>query len=66
MAVKYVDNEPVIDFHPAPSIGHEIGIIMGFMAFFVVSMGVYYVIWQGQSSLLMEALLFIRRFAALQ
>lgn len=42
------DNEPKIPFHPAPSIGHEIGVMFGFIGFFVVAMGVYYVLWQGQ------------------
>ena len=64
--VKYVDNEPQVPFHPAPSIGHEIGIMIGFMSFFVLAMGVYYVIWQGQLSLFcMEFLPFVCRFAAL-
>lgn len=45
MAVS--DTKPKVAFHPAPSIGHEIGIMLGFMAFFAVSMGVYYVLWQG-------------------
>lgn len=45
------DNKPHVPFHPAPSVGHEIGIMFGFMAFFVLSMGVYYVMWRGQLSL---------------
>ena len=46
------DDEPKVPPHPAPSIGHEIGVMLGFMAFFVISMGVYYVLWQGQLFLL--------------
>lgn len=52
MAGKIVGNEVQVPFHPAPSIGHEIGIMLGFMAFFVLSMGVYYVFWRGRLSLL--------------
>lgn len=64
--VKYVDNEPQVPYHPAPSIGHEIGIMIGFMSFFVLSMGVYYVIWQGRLSLFrMELKPSGSRFAAL-
>ena len=47
------DTEPKVPFHPAPSVGHEIGVMFGFMAFFVVSMGVYYVVWQGRLTLLL-------------
>lgn len=35
-----------IPYHPAPSLGHELGIMFGFMAIFVVSMGVYLVLWR--------------------
>lgn len=41
------DNEPKVPFHPAPSVGHEIGVMLGFMAFFALAMGVYYVLWKG-------------------
>ncbi|MCJ1265312.1 hypothetical protein MMC22_005188 [Lobaria immixta] len=37
-----VENQsPKIAFHPAPSVGHELGVMFGFMAVFVVAMAVY-------------------------
>ena len=35
-----------IPYHPAPSLGHELGIMFGFMAIFVISMGLYLVLWK--------------------
>ncbi|MCJ1426743.1 hypothetical protein MMC29_004646 [Sticta canariensis] len=35
-----------IPYHPAPSVGHELGIMFGFMAIFVISMGVYLFLWK--------------------
>lgn len=49
------DTEPKVPFHPAPSVGHEIGVMFGFMAFFVLSMVVYYVFWQGWLTLFVRS-----------
>lgn len=43
------DQSPKIPFHPAPSVGHELGIMFGFIGFFILSMAVYYVWWEGES-----------------
>lgn len=42
------DQSPKVSFHPAPSVGHELGIMFGFIAFFLLSMGVYYTLWKGE------------------
>ena len=39
---------PEAKFHPAPSIGHELGIMFGFMAVFAISMTVYLIVWKGK------------------
>ncbi len=36
-----------VPFHPGPSLGHELGIMFGFIALFVLATLVYYVMWQG-------------------
>lgn len=38
----------IVAFHPGPSLGHELGIMFGFIALFVLATVVYYVMWQGQ------------------
>lgn len=43
------DQSPKVAFHPAPSVGHELGIMFGFIAFFFLSMAVYYALWKGES-----------------
>lgn len=43
------DQSPKVAFHPAPSVRHEIGIMFGFIAFFFLSMAVYYALWKGES-----------------
>lgn len=33
------------DYTPAPSIGHELGVMFGFMVFCLLFVGVYWFIW---------------------
>jgi hypothetical protein len=35
-----------VAFHPGPSLGHELGIMFGFITLFVLATVVYYVMWQ--------------------
>jgi hypothetical protein len=42
------DHEPKVSFHPGPSVQHELGVMFGAIAFFVLAVGVYYALWQGQ------------------
>ncbi|MCJ1464381.1 hypothetical protein MMC07_002994 [Pseudocyphellaria aurata] len=44
MSVKREANPP--PSHPPPPLGHDLGIMFGFMALFLISMGVYLVVWK--------------------
>ena len=39
-------NAPQPPYHPGPGTGHEIGVMVGFMAAFVIITAVYLVIWR--------------------
>ena len=40
------DNEPSGPFHAGPGTAHEIGVMVGFMAAFVIITGAYLIIWR--------------------
>ena len=41
---------PHISYHAGPGTTHEVGVMLGFMAVFVLSMTVYLLIWRSQSA----------------
>lgn len=43
-----VDNEPSSPYHAGPGTAHEIGVMMGFIVAFVLSMGLYLIFWKGK------------------
>lgn len=44
------DNSPTAPYHAGPGTAHEIGIMVAFIAAFVLSMGAYYLVWRGAFS----------------
>ena len=46
------DQSPDGPYHPGPGLGHELGVMFGFMAAFALTMGGYLVIWKSTPSLL--------------
>jgi len=38
-----------IGYVPPPSIGHELGVMFGFMGIFLIAMTVYYFVWQARN-----------------
>lgn len=46
MSVKRETNPPPA--HLPPPVGHDLGIMFGFMAVFIISMSVYLVLWKGE------------------
>ena len=46
------DQSPTGPYHAGPGTPHEIGIMIGFMATFVLTMVIYWIAWQRKISLL--------------
>ena len=40
------DNEPSGPYHPGPGTAHEVGVMVGFMAAFVIIAASYLIIWK--------------------